>query len=193
MKSLIKHAVHGAVSTVVPLAWSLRREPMLLVLMYHRVLPANHPDRPFEQPGMFVSPETLDLHLSVLKRHFELVHLDDWVKRAAAGKALPRMACAITFDDGWRDNYDHAFPVLRKHGAPAVIFLVSTLTGTETQFWPNRLTQRLLAMPLHADLAGALGELLHPVLVGARTRRLEPGIDRPRHRPGEADRRSAHS
>lgn len=170
MKTLLKSVIHGSVATLVPLAWSARRAPSLLVLMYHRVLPADHPDRAFEQPGMFVSPETLDLHLSVLRKHFDLVHLDDWVKAASARQSLPRMACAITFDDGWRDNYDHAFPVLRKHQAPAAIFLVSTLTGTQTQFWPNRLTQRLLAMPLHADLARPLGSILQPVLAEARAR-----------------------
>ncbi len=170
MKTLLKSMVRGVAATAAPLAWSVRRAPTLLVLMYHRVLPANHPERAFEQPGMFVSPETLDLHLSVLKQHFELVHLDDWVKAATARQSLPRLACAITFDDGWRDNYDYAFPVLREHGAPAVIFLVSTLTGTEKQYWPNRLTQRLLAMPLQADLTGVLGAILQPVLVDARAR-----------------------
>jgi peptidoglycan/xylan/chitin deacetylase (PgdA/CDA1 family) len=169
MKRQAKILVERAISAVVPLAWRMSRAPRLLVLMYHRVLPANHPDRAFEQPGMFVSPESLDMHLSVLRRHFELVHLDDWVKAAANDATLPRMACAITFDDGWRDNFDHAFPVLRRHRAPASIFLVSTLTGTDAEFWPNRLARVLLATPIQADLTGPLAPLLSPLLAQARS------------------------
>jgi peptidoglycan/xylan/chitin deacetylase (PgdA/CDA1 family) len=111
--------------------------------MYHRVLPLHSPARMTEQPGMYVSPETFDLHLRELKRHFELVQLDDWLQRARQGAALPRLACAITFDDGWRDNYDFALPVLMKHSAPATIFLVSSFIGSTYSFWPNRLMSLL--------------------------------------------------
>jgi peptidoglycan/xylan/chitin deacetylase (PgdA/CDA1 family) len=111
--------------------------------MYHRVLPHEHPDRVHEEPGMYVSPQTFELHLQLLRRQFTLVHLDEWLSDAGAGRPLPRAACAVTFDDGWRDNFDHAFPLLRKHGVPATIFLVADLIGTRYSFWPNRLSRLL--------------------------------------------------
>ncbi|MES1263376.1 MAG: polysaccharide deacetylase family protein, partial [Peristeroidobacter soli] len=129
--------------------------------MYHRVLPANHPDRATEQPGMYVTPETLAMHLGVLREHFTFVHLDEWLDAKAAGRELPRHACAITFDDGWRDNYDHAFPMLRQAQVPATIYLVSDLVGTSYSFWPNTLA-RLLAGGEEAVMVRAralLGEL----------------------------------
>jgi len=129
--------------------------------MYHRVLPDEHPDRLTEQPGMFVSPRTLDLHLATLRRYFELVHLDDWLKRAASGAELPRLSCALTFDDGWRDNYEYGFPILQRYQAPATIFLVSGSIGTPLQFWPNRLARLLVNLQGRA-LSGRLGELLQP-------------------------------
>ncbi len=140
----------------------------LLVLTYHRVLPAEHPDRAIEQPGMYVSPETLDLHLTLLKRHFPIVHLDDWLRNAATGGVLPPQACALTFDDGWQDNFEYAFPVLRRHAAPATIFLVSGMTGTDLEFWPNRLARRLVRLRPGEGLPEPLGRVLAPVIEHAR-------------------------
>jgi peptidoglycan/xylan/chitin deacetylase (PgdA/CDA1 family) len=112
----------------------------LAVLMYHRVLPRDDPRHDAEQPGMLVTPETLALHLSVLQRHFCLVSLGDWL----AGRIdRSRPCCAITFDDGWHDNHEYAWPVLRRAGAPATIFLVSDLIGSTSDFWPGRLLRLL--------------------------------------------------
>ncbi|HEY1890271.1 MAG TPA: polysaccharide deacetylase family protein [Steroidobacteraceae bacterium] len=141
--------------------------------MYHRVLPKDSAERKTEQPGMYVSPETLDLHLNELKRHFELVHLDDWLRRAKQGLSLPRLACALTFDDGWRDNYEFALPVLARHGAPATIFLVSSYIGTSYRFWPNRLIELVLrehSEPGSVSFPGKLRLLVDPVLTNVRRR-----------------------
>lgn len=142
MKQWIKSAVQHVAARAAPQVWRLRR-PTLLVLMYHRVLPESHPARATEQPGMFVSPATLDMHLSVLKEKFTLLHLDDWLSAVAADRPVPARACAITFDDGWRDNHDYAFPILERHGVPATVYLVSDLIGTRYTFWPNTLSNLL--------------------------------------------------
>ena len=177
----LKRTARRLVGGVVP--WALRRVrgPSLVVLTYHRVLPDGHPDREHEQPGMYVRPETLEMHLEALRQHFELVHLDDWLEARAGGQALPRLACALTFDDGWRDNHEHAFPVLRQAAAPATIFLVSSMVGGAYSFWPNRLARQLTRSdrPLRLeewpaplrDCLGAAG-----LAQGARTSPFDPII-----------------
>jgi peptidoglycan/xylan/chitin deacetylase (PgdA/CDA1 family) len=173
LKTMAKQAVVRAIARAAPLTWRWRRPGSLVVLMYHRVLPQDSPARRTEQPGMYVSPDTLDLHLEELKRYFELVHLDDWLRRAKQGATLPRLACAITFDDGWRDNYEFALPVLVKHGAPATIFLVSSYIGTSYLFWPSRLMrllQKSFAHPGSVTFPVPLQGVVSPVLVAARSR-----------------------
>lgn len=159
----VKAIAQGLTARVAPIAWRMRRSNRLLVLMYHRVLPANHPDRAHEEPGMYVSPETFDMHLRVLRREFDILQLDEWLEAAAAGKALPRRACAVTFDDGWRDNFDHAFPLLREHCVPATVFLVADLIGTHYSFWPNRLG-RLLRSERADGILQALPESLRSAI-----------------------------
>ena len=150
VKRQLKQLTQNLLAPFAPFIWRPRSGPRLLVLMYHRVLPADHPDRPHEQPGMFVSPETLALHLGILKTHFEVVHLEDWARDVANGLPVPRLACALTFDDGWRDNFEYAFPILQAQAVPATIYLLSDLVGTRYSFWPNRLA-RLLGDPRNGD------------------------------------------
>jgi peptidoglycan/xylan/chitin deacetylase (PgdA/CDA1 family) len=102
---------------------------------------------------MIVSPETLAMNIRVLRQHFELLHIEDWVERVRTGTPLPRLACALTFDDGWRDNYDHAFPVLQAAQVPATIYLVSDLVGTTRGYWPTRLARLLCTAWRSGDLA----------------------------------------
>lgn len=144
MKRIVKGILQGLSALASPVVWKLSGGHRLVVLMYHRVLPDTHSHRVFEEPGMYVSPATLRMHLRVLPQHFALVHLDDWIRKVQAGEDVPRLACAITFDDGWRDNYEYAFPVLREASAPACIFLVSDFVGSSRSVWTTRLSRLLV-------------------------------------------------
>lgn len=144
LRNSLKNLAISAAASLGPQRWS-GREPRLWVLMYHRILPLDDPRARIEEPGMIVSPATFEMHLQELRRHFQFVSLGGWLAARERGATLPSRACAITFDDGWRDNHQFAWPILQRHLVPATIFVVSDMIGTDRSFWPNRLARLLHA------------------------------------------------
>ncbi len=112
----------------------------ILVLGYHRVLPIELAQRLRVQPGMFVTPETLRMQLSLLREHVDFIHLSDQVVNDMGPITHARTKCVVTFDDGWRDNFDFAFPILQELECPATIFLATGYVGTTRKFWPERIS-----------------------------------------------------
>jgi peptidoglycan/xylan/chitin deacetylase (PgdA/CDA1 family) len=87
---------------------------------------------------MFVEPSNFDSHVRFLKRHFQIVPLHS-IMRKGAGNSLSRPLCALTFDDGWDDFYEYAYPVLKAHDVPATVFLATDFIGTGHWMWTDRL------------------------------------------------------
>lgn len=101
------------------------------VLMYHRV--DNLTDREKRSPllrDLTVSPADFEEQVRFLIENGYSVLLASEVEDAVlAGKELPQKAVCITLDDGYKDNFDQAFPILQKYRVPATIFLVTNNFG----------------------------------------------------------------
>jgi len=115
----------------------------LIIIMYHRVLPSQDARLASEEPGMYVTPETLEMHLNEYKKFAELIHIEQWQALAKEKQLEDKLYCAITFDDGWADNYEFALPLLKKYAVPATIFLTTDYIGSNSTFWPERLSKLL--------------------------------------------------
>ena len=119
-------------------AHSLFYRNKAVILMYHRVVPPSLiKEKSFVQPGMYVTDVTFQTHASLLKKKFKVLPLLELIARLERGDSIAG-CCAITFDDGWLDNYQYAFPVLNRFEMPATIFLASSYIGTDQFFWPEQ-------------------------------------------------------
>lgn len=75
-----------------------------------------------------VSPQRFEWHMAYLRdNHFHVLSLDTLAQAIRQKKPLPARSVVITFDDGYEDNYTHAFPILKKYRFPATIFVSSDL------------------------------------------------------------------
>ncbi len=118
----------------------------LLILMYHRVVDGIVA-RALSQDGMYVDVETFGEHLRFVMQHFRVVSLAEGLdileQEPGAITRRGRALCAITFDDGWRDVHENAYPLLRAHGISATVFLPTEFIGTRKWFWTDRLARLL--------------------------------------------------
>jgi peptidoglycan/xylan/chitin deacetylase (PgdA/CDA1 family) len=123
-------------------AASMRRSgwgpPGLLVVLYHRV--ATRSQIGALDPDLIdATPDEFDEQMAYLRRHYRPVGLEEVLEAHRAGRDLPSGSVLVTFDDGYLDNFENAFPVLRRHDMRAVFF-VSTGHLTERRlFWWERL------------------------------------------------------
>jgi peptidoglycan/xylan/chitin deacetylase (PgdA/CDA1 family) len=118
------------------------------VLMYHRVLPAGADT--FSADSICVTPDAFARQMAFLRRHFRILSIADLADHLESGRELPSGSCVVTFDDGWRDNFEHALPILREQQVPAVIFVATDFIGGNDCFWQERLS-RLLFVGLRRD------------------------------------------
>jgi peptidoglycan/xylan/chitin deacetylase (PgdA/CDA1 family) len=99
----------------------LAREP--LILGYHRVLADIR--LAHGVPSLDVSVQTLETQLDFLGRRLRFVSLEELGGRLEEGGAAG--LAAVTFDDGYADFYENAFPLLQRKGIPAAVFVVTGL------------------------------------------------------------------
>jgi peptidoglycan/xylan/chitin deacetylase (PgdA/CDA1 family) len=99
-----------------------------VVLMYHRIA-----DVADNRRGLAVSPRHFEEQMAVLSQWARPVPLSELAaRRRPSGD---RVQVAVTFDDGYADNFVCARPVLERYGVPATFFIVSGLVGSGQAYW----------------------------------------------------------
>lgn len=96
-----------------------------VVLYYHRIGERDLLTKPVEE---------FRRDLIYLKRKYECITLNELCERLRQGTPLKRRTAVVTFDDGYRDNYTVAMPVLQEVGIPATFFVSTGFIGTGREF-----------------------------------------------------------
>jgi peptidoglycan/xylan/chitin deacetylase (PgdA/CDA1 family) len=107
----------------------------VLALNYHRI--GDHTASPWDHSLWSASAELFDLQLAVLAAEAEVIAPGDIGAALQDGK--PGRRVLITFDDGYRDNFEIAYPLLRKHGLTATFFLATGFIDRPRVAWWDEL------------------------------------------------------
>lgn len=107
--------------------WLTRKQPR--AIMYHRFS-----DVP--QDGK-VPAAAFDRQMEELKSSFNVMHMAQAREELRRHNALPNNTVVLTIDDGYRDFYQIAYPILKKHSLPATVYITTGFIDRKTWLWPD--------------------------------------------------------
>ena len=108
-----------------------RPRNLSVILNYHSVHPAHESS---------TRPEDFLAQMTYLKANFSVISLAEFLDARTSHRELPAKTTMVTFDDGYMNNYEHAFPILKKLDLPATIFLTTGFVDGEvdiTRGWTD--------------------------------------------------------
>lgn len=144
------------------------RSSRVRILCYHRVVDdlGSHST---SAPAMLVSTAMLERQLDWLGRRHRFVGLDELGDTLAAGRRFCSPVAAVTFDDGYEDFYQRAFPMLRRKGIPAAVFVVTDRVGSDRLQTHDELYVLLAELRARRGAAALLERLRRLGVAGAGT------------------------
>ena len=117
------------------------------IVTYHGVL-SGADDRYSFLNHNFVAAEAFERHLRFLAEHYRPIRLSDLVRCYRRNMAPPPRSVALTFDDGFANNFTVAFPLLQKHSFPFTVFLTTAMLDRPgAQLWSERVKRAIYMCP----------------------------------------------
>lgn len=105
------------------------------ILMYHRVSPKIDP-----WSLSSLSPQSFETQIKYFSSNYKILSLNRLIEYIVHGEPFPEKAVVMTFDDGYKDNYRYAYPILNRYNIPATIFLTTGHIGTGNLFWWDKVS-----------------------------------------------------
>lgn len=120
------------------------------IMMYHRFSEV-------PKPG-FVHHDAFERQVEYMKKNFNLMTMNDLITSYHEQGSFPPNAAVITVDDGYRDFYDVAFPVLKKHNASATFYVTTRFVDGDFWLWPDAV-KYIIECSSKIDLSKMPGDL----------------------------------
>jgi peptidoglycan/xylan/chitin deacetylase (PgdA/CDA1 family) len=135
------------------------RSNLLRVLTYHRVDEPNA--RPTLCPSLIsATPKDFDSQMAYLAAEYRVVSMNEVLRFYRYGIALPPRCVLVTFDDAYCDFAEHAWPIMKRYGLPATLFVPTAYPDQpQKAFWWDRLYHAVAAAPNGSEVSDRAGAL----------------------------------
>lgn len=113
-----------------------RKTRSIKIVVYHRIL-ADLPceDFPFDSDLVSATVDEFRQQMHYLTQNYDVISFSDVDDFIRTGKGLPKNPVLVTLDDGYVDNYEFAFPVIREYQVPSTLFITTDYMDSDKTFW----------------------------------------------------------
>ena len=112
----------GMLEPYITFSKKICKKNLINILAYHRV---NYPEKaaPFNPESIEATPKQFDRQIEFLKNYFKIVSFEQLTNILKNNEPINDPLAIITIDDGYKDAYTQAYPILKKHGVSATVFI----------------------------------------------------------------------
>ncbi len=151
----------------------------VMVLCYHVVTEKFHPNG--------IQPATFRKHIQWLNKKFRVVSIEESTDILIKKKKTKKPICAVTFDDGYAENYLHALPILREFSIPATFFVASGFVDKAITFPDDQKRGLIDFLPFSSHQLKSLSEA--GMSIGSHTSsHVDCGVEENLHEIGSSKR-----
>jgi peptidoglycan/xylan/chitin deacetylase (PgdA/CDA1 family) len=126
------------------------------VLMYHRVVDS---DDTLDQDVITANRDIFRMQVEYLSTKCNIINFEELGSYRNSNIPIPKRSVIITFDDGYRDNYEIAYPILKENKASAMIALATGFIGKKDLFWWDKLSYCVHQTKASEVVSARLGKL----------------------------------
>lgn len=128
--------VIGLFSGGVVFAGQESRSAEVTILVYHTVEPKHNKKEGKMAKIYHIFPENFKAQMQYLKDNgYAPIPMKVYLDHIKWGTEIPAKSVVLTFDDGWRNQYDHAYPILKEFGYPATFYIITKSIGGSYMSW----------------------------------------------------------
>ncbi len=135
----------------------LARRDLVVIPFYHVVSDQDLPH--IKHLYCYRNSTLLARDLDYYLAHYSVIDLHDLLAHYRQGRALPRNPLLLTFDDGFREDYEVAAPILKKKGVPATFFVCSAFVDNKDLFFRNKVSLLIDKMQSPQTSAASVGRV----------------------------------
>ena len=129
----------------------LVRSNEFVILTYHRIADLDPcTPYPFDEELISASSREFDWQMEFLSKKFRPQPLSTLLRMCKESRTIPAGSVAVTFDDGFLDNYSVAYPILRKHKVPATFFVATDFVEHNRPIWFEVVAYAFLNLPVNS-------------------------------------------
>jgi peptidoglycan/xylan/chitin deacetylase (PgdA/CDA1 family) len=153
LKNLAKNTLYHSGIYNIRCASKTSRNKRLLILMYHDFEDINDPLRSKNVAFQKPTRGDFEAHLIAIHKHFRAITVEDAIKEIRYEGGLKENSVAITFDDGYSSAYEIAYPLLKKYGMGATIYIPTDWIDGKLSLWWEKLTNLIYGFDINvADI-----------------------------------------